>query len=253
MVLAVASMCRKGQSLLLHSPAGARGGTGETTLARAKRSGNHSRMGWMGGTEVPQEHPGLAQGTVALSGCQWCFFPQTGGGIRHLLEARPKGHGCWGGRGSLGSPARSHTYRTWSRNSTRASWSRRTRAGSRTHRPPCRACAPSACTPLSSPHRCARRGTARLAAARTHCHSLPAPHSPCHRSPSRPACTQEPPSSLAWDMPAGAFRHVEEICSTHWVHGAQSPRHCQGLVALEVFKPSLVQKGQEHSSEGPEE
>lgn len=93
MVLVVESMCRKGQSLLLHSPAGARGGRGATTLTRAKRGGNHSRMGWMGGTEVPQEHPGLAWGTVALGRSQWHFFPQTGDGIRHLLEARPEGHG----------------------------------------------------------------------------------------------------------------------------------------------------------------
>lgn len=55
-----------------------------------------------------------------------------------------------------------------------------------------------------------------------------------------------PPSSSARDTPAGVFQDVEEICSTHWVRGAQFPRHCQGLVALEVLKPSpvLEPKGQ---------
>lgn len=148
MVLVVASMCRKGQSLLLHSPAGVRG---RTTVAQAKCSGKCLRMGWMGRTEVPREHPGLARGMVALGRCQRCFFPQTGGGIRRLLEARLEGHGCWGGRGSLGSSTQSHTYRTWNRNSTRASWSRRTCAGSHTRHPSCRARAASACTPPSSP------------------------------------------------------------------------------------------------------
>lgn len=39
---------------------------------------------------------------------------------------------------------------------------------------------------------------------------------------------------------------MEAICRTHRVRGAQFPRHCQGLVALEVFKPSpvLEPKGQ---------
>lgn len=171
----------------------------------------------MGGTEVLWEHPGSAQGMVALGGCRWHFFPQTGGGIRHLLEARPEGHGCWGGGGLLGSPALSRTYQIWSRNSTRASWSRRTRAESRTRRPFCRAPAASACTPPSSPCRHAGTGTARLAPAQTCCQSLPVP--PAITAPRNPLPQHPPPLWLG-------------MCRSFPGHGGdlQHPLDAQGTV-----------------------
>lgn len=54
-------------------------------------------------------------------------------------------------------------YRTWSRNSTRASWRRRTGAGTCTGRPSCTDPAASACTPPPSPRGRAGAGRASLA------------------------------------------------------------------------------------------
>jgi len=185
---------------------------------------------------VPWEHPGLAEGTVALGGCQQRFFPQTGGGIRLLLEARPEGHGCWGGRGSLPHPKPTEL-------------GVEIAVGQLGHVVLVQEVAPVAllaepAQPVLAHHRLlpadvpegARHAWPRHAPAVGACFCPAAP----------PAPPQHPPAE---DMPAGAFMDVK-VCSTHWVQGVQSPACCQALVAPEGFKPSLVQRGWEHPPKG---
>lgn len=187
-VLVEASACRKGQSLLLHSPVGRGGGVGGTTLTQTKHGRHHSRMGWKRGTEVSQEQQGLAWETVALDGCQWHFFQQTGGGIRHLLKARPQGHGRWGWERLLGVPSLAKP------------------------------------TQPVLAHQCLLP-TNMMEGAPTHCHYLPVPQTPITTTPLVPLAPRNPLLRHPQLLPAGAFQDVE-ICSTHWVHKAGSPRHC---------------------------
>lgn len=116
--------------------------------------------GGLGQTQVPWGAQAWPGGLRPHAKWQWRFSPQTGGGIRRQLEARPEGRGV--GWGPQPQDPQSGTYRTWSGSSTRASWSRRRRAGSRSRRPSCTARAASACTPPPAPRPRAGTGTACL-------------------------------------------------------------------------------------------
>lgn len=190
----LASACRRGQSLLLHSPAGAKS---RTTLNPTQWKSLRDGLG--GGTGMPQEHPGSG-----------AFLPAD----RRWHQALAGGQAC--GTRVLGRERLLHLLNV----------EQKQRSGILLWSHSCRKPQPS---PLvRSPHTRVLTPPAGWKGQHTPGHPMhPLSHLPVpHSTHCCPACTQDPPSCASW---LGALKeelsHGEGMCSTHWVHRAWSTRN----------------------------